>query len=214
MLERETGLIEALLSIRIPELWVTSITEKYNVKLSCEVGGTSGKMGWGLATFKVDDKILNNIVEEIRLHPSVGRVKVKKRQQGSVSFLVDVIQCKACEVLFRSKVFMVFPVHIHKGRMKWLIITDNNRTIGRISRNLEKHKCNIKIERITPLSAQGVLTERQEQVIRKAFESGYFAYPRKTDTANLAEELEISVSTLSEVMRAAQRRIIATYLHS
>ena len=207
-------MIEALLSVRIPELWVTSITEKYDVDLSCEVGGTSGRIGWGLAKIKGSDEILDDIVEEIKLHPSVGRVKVKTRQQGSVSFIVDVIRCKACEVLLKSKAFMVFPVKIHKGRMEWLIITDNNRTIGQICRRLEEHQCDIKIERVAPSREQGFLTTRQEQVIGKAFELGYFTYPRKTNAVNLARQLDVSVSTLSEVMRAAQRRIIAAYLRS
>jgi predicted DNA binding protein len=207
-------LIEALLSIRIPELWVTPITEKYDVELKCEVGGTSGKTGWGLATIKGNEQILDDIIKEVTLHPSVGSVKMKTRQPGSASFLVDVVGCKACEVLLRSKAFMVFPVHIHKGRMKWLIITDSNVTVGQIAKKLEEHQCDIKIERITPLREQGMLTERQEHIIRKAFESGYFACPRKTDATNLAKELKISASTLSEVIRAAQRRIFAAYLHS
>jgi predicted DNA binding protein len=207
-------MIEAVLSIRIPELWVTEISEKYSIDISCEVGGTSGKTGWGLATIKGDDKILDSIIKEIKLHPSVGSVKIKTRSEGVASFLVDVVKCKACEILLRSKSFLVFPVEIHKGRMKWIIITDNNPTIGKISRKLEEMNCEIMIERITPLKKQDLLTERQSQIIRKAFEVGYFNYPRRMDTLNLAKDLGISISTLSEVIRAAQRRIIAEYIRA
>jgi predicted DNA binding protein len=203
-----------LLNIRIPELWVTPITEKYDVELSCQIGGHSGKGGWGLVTIKGDEETLDKTLEEIGRHPSVGGVEVKTRQQGFVSFLVDVVRCKACEVLIKSKAFMVFPVDIRKGRMKWLLITDNNRTVGKISDELEKFGCDIKIERVTALGEKGILTKRQEEIIRVAFSSGYFDYPKRMGSSKLANKLGISVSTLSEVMRAAQRRIFAEYLRS
>lgn len=207
-------MIEALLNIRIPELWVTPVTEKYNIKLSCQIGGHSDKAGWGIVTIKGENKNLDKILREIRNHPSVGRIRIKNRQENSVSFLVDVVKCKPCEILVKSKAFMVFPVEIENGRMKWLLITDTNRTMGKISDKLEESGCDVKIERVTPLGEKGVLTQRQEEIIRTAFASGYFNYPRRVDSSKLASKLGISVSTLSEVMRAAQRRIFAEYLRS
>lgn len=207
-------LIEALLNLRIPELWVTPITEQYDVEVTCQIGGHSGKAGWGMVTVKGDDSVVDRVVEEIRAHPSVGKVEVKDRQHGIASLLVDVIRCNACKILITSKAFMAYPVAISKGRMKWLLITDTNKTVGKLSEALEQVGCDIKIERITPLSVKGVLTDRQEEIIRVAFESGYFDFPRRVSSLKLAKKLAVSESTLSEVMRAAQRRIFAEYLQT
>jgi predicted DNA binding protein len=204
--------IEASLSIRIPDLWVTPVSEKYDAELSCEVGGSSGTGGWGLVTIRGDDEILEEIVEEIGLHPSVGNVTVRNREGGSISVVVDVVQCKACEVLTRSKSFMVFPVDIRDGRMTWVIITDTNETLRRIRYDLEELECDVELERVVSLRGSEVMTGRQEEVIRKAFASGYFDYPRKTNSEKLASSLGVSVSTLSEVLRAAQRRILGEHL--
>ncbi len=205
-------MIEAVLNVRIPELWVTPITEKYDAEVSCQIGGHSTKAGWGIVTIKGDDSIIDEIVEEIRSHSSVGRIQVKDRQTGMASILVDVIRCRACKVLITSKAFMVFPVDIRKGRMKWLLITDTNKTIGKLSEALEQVDCDVKIERITQLTEKGVLTDRQEEIIQVAFASGYFDFPRKIGSKKLATKLGVSLSTLSEVMRAAQRRIFSEYL--
>lgn len=207
-------MIEALLNIRIPELWVTPITEKYNVEVACQIGGHSGKAGWGMVTLKGDDEIIDRVVEEIRAHPSVGKIEVKDRQHGTASFLVDVISCRACKILITSKAFMVYPVGISKGRMKWLLITDNNKTVGKLSEALEQVGCDVKIERVTPLTVKGVLTDRQEEIIKAAFAAGYFDFPRKVSSLKLARQLGVSESTLSEVMRAAQRRIFAEHLQT
>ena len=205
-------LIEAVLNIRIPELWVTPLTEKYDAEVSCQIGGHSTKTGWGMVTIKGEDGVIDRMEKEIRGHSSVGKVQVKDRQPGMVSLLVDVVRCRACKVLITSKAFMVYPVDIRKGRMKWLLITDTNKTVGKLSEALEQVDCDVKIERITPLGDKGVLTGRQEEIIQAAFASGYFDFPRKIGSPKLANQLGISVSTLSEVMRAAQRRIFAEYL--
>jgi predicted DNA binding protein len=207
-------LIEALLNIRIPELWVTPITEKFDVEVSCQIGGYSTKAGWGIVTMKGHDDILDSAIKEIRDHPSVGGVTIKNRSAGSASFIVDVVKCRACEVLMKAKAFMVFPVSIQKGRMKWLLITDDNPTVGKIIDDLEKCGCDVRFERVTPLRERGILTERQEQIIRVALASGFFEFPRKMGSVELARKLGISVSTLSEILRATQRRIFSEYLQS
>ena len=96
--------------------------------------------------------------------------------------------------------------------MKWLLITDTNKTVGKLSEALEEIDCDVKIDRITPLGDKGGLTDRQEEIIQAPSTSGYFDFPRKIGSPKLAKQLEVSVSTLSEVMRAAQRRIFAEYL--
>ena len=100
------------------------------------------------------------------------------------------------------------------GRMKWLLITDDNRTIGKIFDQLAEVGYDVKIERVTTFGGKRILTERQEEVIRVAFSSGYFDYPKRTGSSKLASRLGISISTLSEIMRAAQRRILAEYLRA
>jgi predicted DNA binding protein len=83
-----------------------------------------------------------------------------------------------------SKAFMVFPVDIRKGRMKWLLITDTNKTVGKLLEALEQVDCEVKLERVTILSDKGVLTNRQEEIIQVAFASGYFDFPRKLAARN------------------------------
>ena len=207
-------MIEALLNIRIPELWVTPVTEKYDIAVSCQIGGYSGKAGWGSVTMKGSNKMLDSAIEEIREHASVGAIKIKTSQPGSITFIVDVVKCKACEVLMKAKAFMVFPVSINKGRMKWLLITDNNPTVGKIVDDLEKCGCDVRIERVTAFGGKGILTDRQEELVQVALASGFFDFPRKMGSVELAKKLGISVSTLSEIMRATQRRIFSEYLRS
>ncbi|WIV67731.1 helix-turn-helix domain-containing protein [Natrialbaceae archaeon AArc-T1-2] len=52
------------------------------------------------------------------------------------------------------------------------------------------------------------LTDRQLEVVRTAYEHGYFERPRRTNATELAEELEITRSTVTEHLRTAQRKLL------
>ena len=86
--------------------------------------------------------------------------------------------------------------------------------MGRIVDDLEDCGCDIRIERVTPFWGKVILTERQEELVRVALASGFFDFPRMMGSLEFARKLGISVSTLSEVLRATQRRIFSEYLQS
>lgn len=52
------------------------------------------------------------------------------------------------------------------------------------------------------------LTDRQREVLRTAYESGYYERPRRTTGEELAAHLGISNATLSQHVRAAERNLL------
>jgi len=98
----------------------------------------------------------------------------------------------------RSKHFLTYPVEIRNGYMTWLMVTDSNRTRGEICSSLEGLGCDVKILAVAPLDERRrLLTERQKEVIRVAFENGYFDHPRRSDSHVVAAKLDISAATFS-----------------
>ena len=60
-------------------------------------------------------------------------------------------------------------------------------------------------------SQDGILTEKQERLFWLALKEGFFDYPRKIDSVELAVKLGISTSTLSEIMRLGIRRLLESH---
>lgn len=58
------------------------------------------------------------------------------------------------------------------------------------------------------------LTDRQREVLRTAFEAGYFAVPRRTSLESLATELDISDQALSAIIRRGQANLLAETIAS
>lgn len=56
---------------------------------------------------------------------------------------------------------------------------------------------------------QNSLTDRQAEVIRTAYEAGYYEWPREVTGTEIASELDISSATFSEHIHAAERNLLA-----
>lgn len=55
---------------------------------------------------------------------------------------------------------------------------------------------------------RGKLTDRQLEVLRTAFREGYFERPKGANATDLAAKLDVSRSTFSEHLAAAQRKLL------
>lgn len=58
---------------------------------------------------------------------------------------------------------------------------------------------------------RGKLTARQMEVLKTAYGMGYFERPRRANATDVAEELDISLSTFSEHLAAAERKILQDF---
>jgi predicted DNA binding protein len=54
----------------------------------------------------------------------------------------------------------------------------------------------------------GSLTDKQRQTLRLALRTGYYERPRETDLTELATELGISKSAVSQRLRTAEHKLI------
>lgn len=59
---------------------------------------------------------------------------------------------------------------------------------------------------------RGRLTDRQCEVLRTAYDMGYFERPRDANARTVAEALDIAPSTFAEHLAAAQRKLLAETL--
>jgi len=56
------------------------------------------------------------------------------------------------------------------------------------------------------------LTDRQRAALEAAQLNGYFEWPRPTDGAEIAETMGITRQTFHQHLRAAERKLVETYV--
>jgi hypothetical protein len=81
---------------------------------------------------------------------------------------------------------------------------------------VSKREVDVVSEDAPVLSPESVLPElsgRQHEVLRLAFERGYYEIPRRTTTAQVAAEVGVSRRTAEEHLRRAENKIVAAVVN-
>jgi predicted DNA binding protein len=68
-----------------------------------------------------------------------------------------------------------------------------------------------KIVEISSVFAQFGLTSRQQKVLKTALELGFYEFPRRLSNEELSEKVGIRPSTLSEILRRGEKKIVVKY---
>ena len=72
----------------------------------------------------------------------------------------------------------------------------------------------VHLAQLTPYRAsEGLLSDRQAEVVETALEGGYYEWPREADAETLAAELDISHTTFLEHLRKAERTLLRNALN-
>lgn len=202
-------MMEATLEIKIPENWMAEISRKYPARIKIIERKPFGKNGvQDLAEISVSEDYLDKVAEDIRRNPLVSSMDVSLMEKGRLLALVSTSECPACRTLVGSDCFLTSAAA--KGdKIEWTLIFAGKEALRELLKKLQKYE--VKVLKITKVEDREMLTSRQEEIIRIAFEKGYFDYPKKISIRELAKIFNVSISTLSEMLRAGQKKIMGSY---
>ena len=200
---------EAILRLIIPDNWVRDISIKYPsaIKfLECIPYGTTG--GRGLIEIEGPENVPKKIVSEIKNHPSVSKVNMSFLSDGTAIGSVFLDKCVACRSLVNSDCFLVSASCVGDGSIEWRVVTGNDDSLFVLIDDLTKKGCEVELINVGRIIKKDILTTRQENIIKTAFEKGYYNYPKGIKTKKLSEMYNISPSTLSEILKRGERKIM------
>lgn len=107
--------------------------------------------------------------------------------------------------------YTILQGNILQDSIVWTIIVDGYEELKKLIKEFNEAKIDVKILKVVKAKSEDIITSRQEQIIRIALEAGFFDFPRKVTLNQLAEKLNISSSTLAEIIRRAEKNIIEAY---
>jgi predicted DNA binding protein len=90
----------------------------------------------------------------------------------------------------------------------WRFIARRTSDLRQIMTNLGHEGIQARIEDVSPLDQKETLTGRQKEIMATAMAKGYFDFPRKISLTGLSQLVGVKPSTLSEILRSAERRIM------
>ncbi len=94
------------------------------------------------------------------------------------------------------------------GPASWRFIARRTSDLRQIMTKLGREGVEARIEDVSPLDQKATLTGRQKEIMATAMARGYFDFPRKISLTGLSQLVGVKPSTLSEILRSAERRIM------
>jgi predicted DNA binding protein len=104
------------------------------------------------------------------------------------------------------------PLNSEEQPASWRFIARKTSDFRQVLTGLAREGVETRIEEVAPLERRATLTGRQKEIVATAVARGYFEFPRRTSLTALSEIVGIKPSTLSEILRSAERRIMETAL--
>ncbi|MFC5367249.1 helix-turn-helix domain-containing protein [Salinirubrum litoreum] len=204
-------MVYARLQVRFPEsLWIGRLSRMYP---SATVTA--------LSALGVDDDVVTlvsvtgappaEIVELARSDPAVTEFDTVARTADRLVFSYRTRSTiyRAAE---RSGVPPVYPIEVQDG---WADI-ECNTSRSALSAFVTELESEGGVVEVTALSdgsnGNALLTRRQREMLTAAYDRGYYDSPRRCSTADLAELFDVAPSTVSDVLRRAERRALGSVL--
>lgn len=207
---------QIVLQLKAPHNWVSEVTANHpsTVRiLDCKPGESKDGIRQ-LVEITSDPDELKDIVRDVKESPLVKEAYIVETKRGRMvgSLLTESVFCgmvmssnafcRTC--LFRSK---AKP----DGTIEWTIAFSGREALTELMDRLKENRVDVKILQLTSVADVESLTSRQRSIVEVALEEGYFDYPRRISLRTLARKVGVSASTVSEVLRRAEKKILSTY---
>lgn len=120
--------------------------------------------------------------------------------------------CIVCSMIVQSQTgYFIGPASTENDCQITYKLFMNGEGIPNFLQTLHTKGISYKIAEIAKMSAKRVLTSKQERVLKSALELGYYEYPKRISTEELSKSVGLAPSTVSEILRRAEKRIISGY---
>ncbi len=123
--------------------------------------------------------------------------------------------CIVCALILHSQTgYFIGPAATESDCQMTYKLFMNGEGIPSFLHSLYEQGIIYKIAEIAKMTASRALTSKQERVLKTALELGYYDYPKRVTTDELSKTVGLAPSTVSEILRRAEKRIITGYFGS
>ena len=133
---------------------------------------------------------------------------------GKGQYLATVMNnnCALARILSESGVFLTSARPVTDDIIEWSVLAPNAAYVKNFIKRVTDLGYSINRKYMSDPEAEMKLTPRQEEIISFALKNGYYEIPKKITIDDICSEFGLSKSTLSVIMRAAEKKIIERYM--
>lgn len=205
-------MLEAVLQCPQPHAWIRIAVEKYSSTVEIlDSKILPDDAVQHLFDIQVKPGLADEVIEAIRKDGDVTGLEVVRSRAGHIYGSASSQRCTVCKEVGKSKCFLASVSISSRDRAQWAILA-NNDSFRDLIKAMEKSKVPFEVKLMKNLEDRDLLTTRQEQILSIAFDRGFFDFPKKLGLKELAAQTGIKTSTLAEIIRRGQKKILGEYL--
>jgi predicted DNA binding protein len=204
--------LEAVLKCPQPHKWIQLVTEGYSAEVEILDSKMPSKgITQHLFDIQANPSQTEELLEAIRKDKDVTDVEAVKSKGGHIYGSVSSRRCTVCKQVAKSRCFLASVAISSREGARWTVLGSGESLDG-LLKTLDEEGVAYEVKEKKILEDSDLLTSRQEQILSIAFEMGYFDFPKKAGLKELADQTGIKTSTLAEILRRGQKKILGEYL--
>lgn len=205
-------MMEAVISLKIPQHWMSEIPAKHPVSIKVLDRVPYAEKGVkDLVEIAGPQENMEEVLADIKKNPTVAKIETTVTERGKIVGAVTTARCDICRILTDADVFLIAAESRGTGRVDWTLVMSDKSVLKDLFDRLKAKNVDAQLVKLTKIDDKESLTERQDKITHVAFERGYFDYPKRISLRELARMFDVSPSTLSEILRKGQRKIVLDY---
>ncbi len=158
---------------------------------------------------------VSEVACEFRKIPGVKKVTAGEASGDATPYLVVMRKPETCRATADHAIICLeCPFNSSGDTSFWRFVINKRSDLDRIISNLQQAGIEARIKDVSSFSNGVVLTGRQKEILETAISMGYYEFPRRVNVTGLSQVMGIKPPTLSEVLRAAERRVMKRALDS
>ncbi|WP_267643925.1 helix-turn-helix domain-containing protein [Haloarchaeobius amylolyticus] len=201
----------ARLRVDLPNtLWVARLSRRYGDATVTVLSMVAAKSDV-VTLLEIEGIAADDVREAGRTDPEVTAFDevVETPTRLLVSYRIRSRLYSAAE---RAGVPPLYPIEIRDG-LAHIELTTAKESLGALCAELEKAGGSVEILTLrTESKGRPGLTDRQRELLAAAYDRGYYNSPRECSLADLAADFDVTPSTVSDVLRRAERAAVSSTL--
>jgi predicted DNA binding protein len=208
-------MIEVHLLVDTPENWVRTMNQGHSalIKIMDAKPSATTSSVQDFVEISSNKVSADQLINTLSSNKDIKDVDLVRLGPHTVMGTITTQNCPVCTTLSGLNCSLLSAITREDSKMEWKLLLSGGDTLKKVTERLDSQHVGFKILQVTPLNNVKDLTTRQEQIVKLALEMGYFEFPKKIRLEELSERLGISAGTLSEILRRAEKNILARYFH-
>ena len=209
--DAESGVVYAHFRMELPpETWIAAVSQEFpsatfRLLAGIRTGETATELGEALTSEPAA------VERAMAAHSAIERVERLERTDDRLLTKYETTDTDLYGFVAASSVPLEFPITVRDGWYE-LRFTGSRDGFDRLTATLDASPLASRlVSKLSTRQPEGVLTDRQREVLGTALRHGYLDVPRNCTLAELADRLDADTSTVSGVLRRGQARLAAWF---